>query len=199
MPPALRRRPRNSAVKTNNLIDQIISLGAVKAAPVGAGQVVLAAAFREACAQNSCGAYGKYWVCPPACGEIEALMVRVRSYDQAILYQSVGHFEDSFDFEGMIAARRAHGILSRRIEECLSGEFPADHFHLSVGGCDLCTECTYSEGLPCRHPDKTLLSLEACGVDVYQTAKAAGLPYNNGPNTVTYFGLILFGQSVRRT
>ncbi|MBP5294985.1 MAG: DUF2284 domain-containing protein, partial [Lachnospiraceae bacterium] len=48
-------------------------------------------------------------------------------------------------------------------------------------------------------PDKTLLSLEACGVDVYQTAKAAGLPYNNGANTVTYFGLILFGQSVRRT
>jgi predicted metal-binding protein len=186
-------------METNELIQNILALGAGKAALIPADQIVLAASFRDACAQNSCGAYGKYWVCPPACGEIDMLMARVRSFDQAILYQSVGHFEDSFDFEGMIAARRAHGILSRRIEECLSGEFPADHFHLSVGGCDLCTECTYSEGLPCRHPDKTLLSLEACGVDVYQTAKAAGLPYNNGPNTVTYFGLILFGQSVRRT
>ena len=85
-------------METNELIQNILALGAGKAALIPAGQIVLAAAFRDACAQNSCGAYGKYWVCPPACGEIEALMVRVRSYDQAILYESVGHFEDSFDF-----------------------------------------------------------------------------------------------------
>ena len=186
-------------MKRNNLIDQIISLGAAKAAPITAGQVVLAAAFRDACAQNSCGVYGKYWVCPPACGEIEDLMTRVRSYDQAILYESVGHFEDSFDFEGMVAARQAHGALSRKIEETLRAECPEERLHLSVGGCDLCKACTYPEGQPCLFPERALLSLEACGVDVYQTAKAAGLPYNNGANTVTYFGLILFGHSVRKT
>ena len=186
-------------METNELIQNILALGAGKAALIPAGQIVLAAAFRDACAQNSCGAYGKYWVCPPACGEIEALMVRVRSYDQAILYESVGHFEDSFDFEGMIAARRAHATLSRRIEEELRGLLPPERLHLSVGGCDLCKACTYPDDLPCRFPDKALLSLEACGVDVYQTAKAAGLPYNNGANTVTYFGLILFGHSVRKT
>ena len=184
---------------TQELIRTIESLGAFRAAPILRDQVVLEASFRSQCAQNSCGAYGKCWVCPPACGEIDALMQRVRSFPEGILYQSVGRYEDSFDFEGMAAARRAHSALSRLIEEALGDKLPEERLHLSVGGCDLCTECTYPEGLPCRHPDKTLLSLEACGVDVYQTAKAAGLPYNNGANTVTYFGLILFGHSVQKT
>lgn len=186
-------------METNELIQNILALGAGKAALIPADQIVLAASFRDACAQNSCGAYGKYWVCPPACGEIDTLMARVRSFDQAILYESVGHFEDSFDIDGMIAARRAHSVLSRRIEEELRGLLPPERLHLSVGGCDLCKACTYPEGQPCLFPERALLSLEACGVDVYQTAKAAGLPYYNGANTVTYFGLILFGQSVRRT
>ena len=182
-------------MEVNDLIQKIIEYGANKAALMTADQVVLAASFRDACVQNSCGAYGKYWVCPPACGEIDALMARVRSFDQAILYQSVGHYEDSFDFESMVAARRAHSALSQKIEKELGGLLPPERFHLSVGGCGLCKSCTYPEGLPCRFPEKALLSLEACGVDVYQTAKAAGLPYNNGANTVTYFGLILFNQS----
>ena len=186
-------------MQREDLIRAIESLGAYRAAWVEGDKIALSASFRDACAQNSCGAYGKYWVCPPACGEIDTLMARVRFFNQAILYESVGHFEDSFDIDGMIAARRAHSALSRRIEEELRGFLPPERLHLSVGGCDLCKACTYPEGLPCRFPDKALLSLEACGVDVYQTAKAAGLPYNNGANTVTYFGLILFGQSVRRT
>ena len=180
---------------TQEIIRKIESLGAFRAAPIRGDQVVLEASFRSQCAQNSCGAYGKYWVCPPACGEIEDLMACVRSYDQAILYQSVGSYEDSFDFEGMTAARHAHSALSRRIEKELGGLLPPERLHLSVGGCDLCAACSYPEGRPCRHPEEALLSLEACGVDVYQTAKAAGLSYNNGPNTVTYFGLILFRQA----
>ena len=186
-------------MNTEELIRKIISLGALKASRVRDDQIVLSSSFRDACVQNYCGGYGKTWVCPPACGEIETLMERVRSYPEGILYQTVGRYEDSFDFESMAAARRAHSALSRKIEEDLQTDLPEGRFHLSVGGCDLCTKCTWPEGQPCRFPGKALLSLEACGVDVYQTAKAAGLPYHNGPNTVTYFGLILFCQSSGKT
>jgi hypothetical protein len=41
-------------------------------------------------------------------------------------------------------------------------------------------------------PQKALSSLEAYGVDVYQTTQNTGLKYVNGPDTVTFFGMILF-------
>ena len=178
-------------METNELIQNILALGAGKAALIPADQIVLAASFRDACAQNSCGAYGKYWVCPPACGEIEALMTRVRSFDQAILYESVGHFEDSFDIDGMIAARRAHSALSRRIEEELRGLLPPERLHLSVGGCDLCKACTYPDDLPCRFPDKQVFSMSAFGLFVSQVCKDNGMEYNHGKDTMTYSSCFL--------
>ena len=181
-------------MQTEELIQAIESFGAYKTARIEGDQIALSASFRTLCEQNSCGVYGKCWVCPPACGEIEELMARVRSYPRGILYQSVSKLEDSFDIEGMTAARKAHGALSRKIEEELGEEFGPERMHLSVGGCGLCEKCTYPEGLPCRFPEKALLSLEACGVDVYQTTKDTPLKYINGQNTVTYFGLILYGQ-----
>ena len=174
------------------LVREIGSSGAFKSTWIEGTKIVLSASFRASCLQNVCGAYGKCWVCPPACGAVETLMARVRSYPEGILYQTVGHLEDSYDYENMIAARRAHAALSRKIEDTLGEQFGPGRLHLSVGDCDLCKTCTYPEGLPCRFPGKALLSLEACGIDVYQTTKDTPLKYINGQNTVTYFGLILF-------
>ena len=39
--------------------------------------------------------------------------------------------------------------------------------------------------------------MEASGVDVVELAKQTGLPYMNGKNTVTYFGLVLLHDAVR--
>ena len=41
---------------------------------------------------------------------------------------------------------------------------------------------------------KAIASLEAYGMDVYKTACSAGLKYVNGPNTITYFGMVLFAE-----
>lgn len=59
-------------------------------------------------------------------------------------------------------------------------------------GCELCEKCTYPDA-PCRFPDRAYPSVEACGINVMQLAKDVGVKYNNEPNTVTYFCLILFG------
>jgi hypothetical protein len=40
-----------------------------------------------------------------------------------------------------------------------------------------------------------LASVESYGVDVYKTTKDTNLKYINGPNTVTFFGLVLFKEA----
>ena len=44
-------------------------------------------------------------------------------------------------------------------------------------------------------PDLAMPSLESYGVNVYQTAQQAGLAYINGQDTVTYFGMVLWGDA----
>ena len=66
------------------------------------------------------------------------------------------------------------------------------HLHLSCGGCGLCERCARRDDEPCRFPDKAMASLEAYGVNVYQTTRSTKLKYINGQNTVTYFSLVLF-------
>ena len=177
-----------------NLIAQVLSAGALRAAPIPASDVVTSAAFRDMCADNRCGMYGKCWVCPPAVGEIDDLMARIRTYDMGVLYQTVGELEDSFDIEGMIESKRVHSELSQRIEGMLRETFPGDYLHLSAGGCKLCERCAILDDKPCRFPDRAISSLEAYGIDVYQTTSKTPLRYINGQNTVTYFGLILYHE-----
>ncbi len=172
-------------------IDLALSCGAAKATLIGQEQIVLSAMFRGICEGNGCGNYGRCWMCPPDIGDVEALMARVRLFPRALLYQSIATIEDSFDIEGMFAAGRAHAQLSQRIQKRLpAGE---KTLHLTCGGCRLCETCAKREDQPCRHPELALPSMEGCGVDVYNTVKDTPLRYINGQNTVTYFGMVLFG------
>ncbi|MEG0146307.1 MAG: DUF2284 domain-containing protein, partial [Clostridia bacterium] len=75
------------------------------------------------------------------------------------------------------------------------GMMPEQFLVLGSGGCGRCETCAKAEHLPCRFPNDALSSLEGYGVNVYQAACNAGLPYINGQNTVTYFGLVLYGQA----
>ena len=56
----------------------------------------------------------------------------------------------------------------------------------------VCDSWRELDDLPCRAPEEALSSLEAYGINVYQTVKKTALKYINGQNTVTYFGAILF-------
>jgi len=62
---------------------------------------------------------------------------------------------------------------------------------LSAGACSVCETCTYPAGKPCRFPNQAISSLEAYGIDVANLIARSGLSYMNGPNTVSYVGLIL--------
>ena len=172
-----------------------LDLGAYKASVIDADKIVTDRAFRDMCASNACGMYGKCYMCPPDVGDIDELMAKIRNYRYALVYQSVTELEDSFDFEGMVAARKKMPAVALALRKVFAGVDGLDALHLSVGNCGVCPTCAKQSGEPCRAPDLALPSLEAYGIDVSKLASAAGMKYINGQNTVTYFGCVLFNLS----
>ncbi len=177
------------------LIQTALECGADKAVVINAESIVLNPEFRNMCEANQCGMYGRCYMCPPDAGSIDTLMAQIGKYEKSLLYQTISPLEDSFDFEGMVEARRAVAGVSQRLLDRLQPVMGKSALHLSVGGCGLCERCAKETGEPCRHPDRALASLESYGVDVYNTVRNTGLKYTNGPNTVTYFGMVLYSEN----
>ena len=170
-----------------------MTCGAFYAAGISTDQIVLDEQFRQICETNRCGRYGKCYQCPPDIGDIHGLTQKIRSFPRAVIYQSVATLEDSFDFIGMMDAAVEHMQLSQRIQDSIPSILSGNYLHLS-SGCRLCERCAKESGLPCRYPKKALGAVEGYGIDVYQTIQNTPLKYNNGENTVTYFGAILFTE-----
>ncbi len=137
--------------------------------------------LRKACEANYCGCYGRNYACPPFSGTPDEMIERVKKFNRVIVFQTVTPLIDSFDFEGMQAAGKAHSDIHFEV----SNETKV--FSLAAGGCRICPECAAIKGTPCRFPSKVISSLEASCINVYELAKTVGLKYINGENTVTYF------------
>jgi uncharacterized 2Fe-2S/4Fe-4S cluster protein (DUF4445 family)/predicted metal-binding protein len=179
--------------------ERILELGAEHAAQINGEEIPLDRSFRAACEQNACGYYGKCWTCPPDAGPIDQLMDRVRSFQKAIVFQTISSLEDSYDIEGMHDAAVRHNRLVQAVGKAAQEWIGTGYLLLGAGACGVCPRCAKAEGAPCRFPDKAVVSLEACGVDVAGLAKKSGLKYINGVNTVTYFGLLLYHEETRAT
>ena len=175
-----------------DLVDEAISVGLSHAGVIEASAIETDRTFRDICASNYCGGYGGCWMCPPDIGDIDVLMEEIKSYSYALVYQYIGALEDSFDFEGMIEAKRKHFALSRKLREAWKNKDVKRQLHLGVGGCGGCERCAKRDGQPCRHPDIAMPALEGYGVNVSRLAAASGMKYINEENTVTYFGAVLF-------
>jgi len=170
-----------------------LALGAYRASIIEAEKIETDTSFRDMCAANSCGVYGKCWMCPPDVGEIDDLMQQIKDYDYALVYQTVTALEDSFDFEGMVAAKQKMPKISQQLRVELDKKIKFSKvLHLGVGGCGVCKVCAKRTNEPCRFPLLAMPSLEAYGVNVSKLASAASMKYINGQNTVTYFGAVLF-------
>lgn len=180
-------------ISHEELVQLALQAGAAKAVIIPQEKIVLSAVFRDICASNTCGGYGKCWMCPPDIGPVEELMKQVQRYSFGLLYQTIGQLEDSFDLEGINEATRVHTRTSQKLQQLIAPRMEEEFLHLSCGGCHLCERCAKQDDQPCRQPDRALSSMEGYGIDVYNTTKGTGLKYINGPDTVTYFGMVLFG------
>ncbi|MDD4644577.1 MAG: DUF2284 domain-containing protein [Bacteroidales bacterium] len=177
---------------TTNLPSLALQLGATRAAIVEVSEIQFSDTFRQLCELNSCGKYNASWMCPPAIGPCDELRNKVLEFDQGLVVQTVYYLEDSFDFEGMMTAAAIHEKVFRDILNRVRDEHLLDPFlALNAGVCKFCENCSYPDR-ECLYPDEALSSVEAHGIDVTALVTACGIPYNNGPASVSYVGMILF-------
>jgi predicted metal-binding protein len=155
---------------------------------VATGDINFFPELRKTCEANTCGSYGKNWGCPPGNGTLEELKAKITSFPKALVFTTKYDLEDSFDFDGMKAAAEVHKLLTTEMQERFGRANPV----YGAGGCTVCKECAYPE--PCRFPEKAVSAVEAAGISVGDLSKTAGVKYNNGEATVTYFSMILFDE-----
>lgn len=153
---------------------------------VHTNQINVSQEVRKMCEVNTCQQYGKTWTCPPAVGTVAECKARLQQFDTLLVFSVKYALEDSFDYEGMTAGMTAFKKACRQLDETIS-PYLTNYLFLANEGCDLCKQCTYPHA-PCRFPHRAHSSLESYGIWVSELAKKAGIQYNNGKNTVTYFG-----------
>jgi predicted metal-binding protein len=153
------------------------AMGALEAKVIPASQVYTGEWVRLKC-QFGCGGYGGCLCCPPHSPTPEQTRRMLSDYSTAILLH--GH-------EG----RETKEIVVKLEREAfLSGYYKA--FAMGCGPCYLCEKCAFDEG--CRHPDEARPAMEACGIDVFRTARTAGFPIEVVTSTSceqNYYALLL--------
>ncbi len=148
--------------------------------------------LRKACEVNTCRKYDTKWTCPPGVGTLEECKARVLKFSTMLLFSKKIELEDEFDIEGMaegvLEFKKAVTVFEENVEELLG-----DRMFLTNEGCNRCEKCTYPDS-PCRFPQKIHHSISGYGFFVSELARQVGIKYNNGKNTVTYFGALLFNK-----
>ena len=174
------------------MLDACLKNGAFKAYIVDVKNIPFDESLRSYCEANQCDCYGKNYGCPPFVGETKHVIAEAKSYNRALVYQTVGSLTDSYDFEGMKNAMLKHSEIANKIGEEIALDI-GKHLDLRAGPCVACDECAALTNEPCRYPDKKRVSLEAYCINVTDLAKLCNMKYINGTNTVTYFGAFLMG------
>lgn len=155
-----------------------VKLGARDAKPILAKTIVTASWVRIKC-QFGCGGYGQCLTCPPNSPTPGETAGMLKNYRKAVLI----HGDDHTD------VTRIAWKLER--EAFLDGYYKA--FAMGSGPCRLCKTCNL-ENKECRHPDDARPSMEACGIDVYRTARNNGFPIEvvrNRNCAQNYYGVVL--------
>ena len=86
-------------------------------------------------------------------------------------------------------ARVTRSMVALEREMFLDGYYRA--FAFGAGPCTLCKSCPRDV---CEHPEKARPSMEACGIDVFSTARANGFPIEvvlDKSSEQNYYGLLL--------
>jgi predicted metal-binding protein len=130
--------------------------------------IVTAEWVRMKC-QYGCSGFGASLCCPPYTPTPTITRKVIDSYHKAILvHQRL--LKGQRRGEKAKAFRKA--IVSLEIEIFLDGYYKA--WSMGCGPCDLCNECNLSGS--CRHGREARPSMEACGIDVFKTARDNGFP-----------------------
>ena len=115
--------------------------------------------------QFGCPGFGKSLCCPPHTPTPEVTRKVIDSYEKAILlHRRLKKGERGKGFN--------EAILRLEIEMFLDGYYKA--WSMGSGPCRLCKQCDPSG--TCTHGYEARPSMEACGIDVFKTARDNGFP-----------------------
>ena len=170
----------------------VLDAGVFEIGEVSMADLVFEPEIRRICEGNMCRSYGGCWACPPAVGTLAECEERCRQYDRFLLFNCRYPLKSSFDIKGMMTAMREFKTLTEKAADALR-PLGLDYMLLSNEGCGKCAKCTWPDA-PCRFPDRLYHSIEGYGFNVTRLSKLAGLHYNTGPGTVTYFGALLYKE-----
>ena len=171
------------------LINEALEAGFTQAGELNCAELEFMPAVRDMCAADLCHSYGKNWTCPPGCGTVEEAAARASKYSKGLLVQTIGKLEDDFDWESIEATSKKHKKNFISFAAVMRARFPG-MLPMGAGGCHLCETCTYPDA-PCRHPELAMPSMEAYGLFVSKVCMQSGVPYNNGPQTITFTSCFL--------
>jgi predicted metal-binding protein len=150
--------------------------GAAGARAIDPRSVVTAEWVRWKC-RYGCGGWNASLCCPPHSPTPQETRTLLDGYSRAILV----HCRELGNVKPLVVA------LER--EAFLAGHYRA--LALGSGPCSLCAECALGA---CAHPDEARPAMEACGIDVFATARANGFPIDvvaNRRSIQNYYGLLL--------
>ena len=160
----------------SHFCDVAVKLGAKDAKVISARNVFVEDWVRLKC-QFGCGCWNTNLMCPPHSPNAETMRRVVACYEHAVLI----HCDESSYVRKIIPQ------LERRV--FLDGHHGA--LGLGCGPCYLCGDCNLQS---CTHPDEARPAMEACSIDVFKTARAAGFPIKvlrSRREHGNYFGLVL--------
>ncbi len=159
------------------LCEIAVKLGAAEAKVIKTSQVAVRDWVRLKC-QYGCDGYGKRLTCPPYSPTPEQMRRILSEYSSAILLR--------FEPRG----ENVHRVVAKLEREAfLSGYYSA--LGLASGPCPFCRKCNLKN---CVNPELARPSMEACGIDVYATARGAGFEIDvlrTRRDKPRYFGLLL--------
>jgi predicted metal-binding protein len=175
---AKKKKPSRQAASISDaqVVQMAMANGALAAKVIKPAAVETAEWVRWKC-QFGCGCYGSSLVCPPHSPAPQQTRTLLDGYSRAVF------------FEAPRGQPKGVAVALER-ELFLAGFYKA--FGLGAGPCQLCNTCALDAG--CLHPYQARPAMEACGVDVYATARKHGFTLNvvrNHKDEQHYFGLVL--------
>jgi predicted metal-binding protein len=161
------------------LKDRAVKRGAKESKVIEVKTVETAAWVRYKC-QFGCSGFAESLTCPPYSPTPDETQKILNSFKKAILIhcQSGSHVDIS------------KVVIQIEKEAFLAGYYKA--LGMGAGPCRLCRECNLKG--ECRHREQARPSMEACGIDVFSTARSNGFTIDTLDSSrcrADYFGLVL--------
>lgn len=173
------------------LFNEAIELGATRARLIPVSSIVLDERVRLKCLVPLCDKYNQNLMCPPNLPSVTEFRQSLNRYSKALFVQLAWNNKGKISkTEARRHALRLHKIIHDLERKALYLGFPLAA-GLIGGSCKLCRKCVGPVG-HCKHPLMARPSIEGMGIDVLQTAKKIGLPFDfSSPDQLLWNGLLL--------